>query len=523
MRRPLLFHAVLGAAAFAAGLLLPDRWLPPVAGGDSARSTPAFQNARDQITAAGNPGKLTWDQLRKLEGTHDLRRQALEIFAAEARTDPQAMLRRLEEMRESDCRLWEGRGALLAFWEVWISADPESAWQAALARGAPDVLRAAAAAMLEMNPDAVLAAASVPDDLKLIARGRLAESSSTPPASEAEASLRLHWLLTRPAISWQDLHASGGPQEWMARKLVAANRTAVRELLQSTPPAGTPDSVNARKRLAQVWLTTASPAELPLMLQLAKDPGIDFQPEDSWTRFPATDLASTFAGAMKTWEVADLRKILGNSAPSSSEPMQSARSAAVRILLETPEALAAALGEMPLQDWPYFPSIQVSLPRTPESLQAVAAVLRVAGPDAPPNLLRSYAPLLMDMDLPLAAKYIGQSVGTFKDEATEVAQRWVRTDAAAATEWMLRQNGLNARAIAEDWSGTDPESCSAWVNTLPQGAFRDQAISGLAERMLWYDPEMAAVWTKQIQNPDLRHTLEQSLAKIPQSSAPQKP
>lgn len=517
MRRPLLFHSVLGAAACAAGLLLPDRLLPAIGAAPFAQGTPELLREPDQANAAGNRRKLTWDQIRKLEGTHDLRRQALEIIASEARTNPQAMLRRLEAMRESDCRLWDGRGALLAFWEVWISVDPEAAWQSALSEGAQDVLRAAAAAMLEINPDAVLAAAAVPDDLKLIARGRLIEGSATPPASDAEGSLRLHWLLTRPAVSWEDLHAAGGPREWMARKLVAANRAGVRDLLQSDPPVPNSGGEEARCRLTRAWFISATAEDLPRMLQV--------QPVYSFRSNVIAVLTEAFTEPMRRWDVPDLQKFVMSSPTDTfgDEVRQSARAAAVQILLETPEALAATLGDMPQYDWPYFPSIQLGLPRTPESLKAVEAILRAAGPDAPPNLLRSYAPFLMDMDLPLAANYIGQSVDTLKDEAAEVAQRWVRTDAAAATDWMLCQNGLNARAIAEDWSGTDPESCSAWVNTLPQGAFRDQAVSGLAERMLWYDPEMAAVWTKQIQNPDLRHTLEQSLAKIPQSSAPQKP
>ncbi len=81
-----------------------------------------------------------------------------------------------------------------------------------------------------------------------------------------------------------------------------------------------------------------------------------------------------------------------------------------------------------------------------------------------------------------------------------------RDDPQKAISWMEALPGGGAReqaigGIAESWINFDPAAASEWITNLPTGEGRDTAAAKLATTIARDDPNAAFVWATSINDP----------------------
>lgn len=91
---------------------------------------------------------------------------------------------------------------------------------------------------------------------------------------------------------------------------------------------------------------------------------------------------------------------------------------------------------------------------------------------------------------------------------------WAYKDPEAAADWLGRNSAkvqpYAAGSLVSSWlaSGKEGsrEKVESWVNSLPTGAVRDNAVLTLGNTMTYQDPQGAWSWMEQIENDDLRES-----------------
>ena len=69
------------------------------------------------------------------------------------------------------------------------------------------------------------------------------------------------------------------------------------------------------------------------------------------------------------------------------------------------------------------------------------------------------------------------------------------------------------KETAHAWGLTDPRAVAQWIGKLEDNGARDQAIDGLAMRLVISAPEQALEWTSHVHHPGLQQDLTERLAK----------
>ena len=116
-------------------------------------------------------------------------------------------------------------------------------------------------------------------------------------------------------------------------------------------------------------------------------------------------------------------------------------------------------------------------------------------------------------------RHLADLRGCFADPAAYAsALDWLQQDSGAATEWLAgRPQSVNLSSVVQNWAGQDPETCSAWLNTLPTGEMKDGAIHGLVTGIRWHDPQMAGAWAAQAGSTALREKLVKEVEEVTQA------
>lgn len=70
------------------------------------------------------------------------------------------------------------------------------------------------------------------------------------------------------------------------------------------------------------------------------------------------------------------------------------------------------------------------------------------------------------------------------------------------------------REIAQSWTKKDPEAASSWIDPLPPGKEKDQAISGMVGELKSKEPDSSTIWASTISDENLRERLVNENAKI---------
>ena len=87
-------------------------------------------------------------------------------------------------------------------------------------------------------------------------------------------------------------------------------------------------------------------------------------------------------------------------------------------------------------------------------------------------------------------------------------QIYVERDPNAAAAWLATVpnaiDGGTATKLLESWYPSDPLAVGRWVENLPAGKGRDEALKALVQKMSWESPGAAAEWTETIADPTLR-------------------
>jgi hypothetical protein len=98
-----------------------------------------------------------------------------------------------------------------------------------------------------------------------------------------------------------------------------------------------------------------------------------------------------------------------------------------------------------------------------------------------------------------------------------VASRWARQNPRLAADWTwstgdaeIRNRGLSE--VFEIWAGADPDECGRWLEKLPSGPDRDQAIQAFITTAVMWAPDVASRIALLIENDSTRRdALDQSV------------
>jgi hypothetical protein len=87
-------------------------------------------------------------------------------------------------------------------------------------------------------------------------------------------------------------------------------------------------------------------------------------------------------------------------------------------------------------------------------------------------------------------------------------QIYAERDPAAAAAWLANTpnaiDGQTASKVVEAWYPSDPLAVGRWVEGLPAGKGRDEALNALVHKLSWESPAAAAEWTETIADATLR-------------------
>jgi hypothetical protein len=143
-------------------------------------------------------------------------------------------------------------------------------------------------------------------------------------------------------------------------------------------------------------------------------------------------------------------------------------------------------------------------------LRALVGKAQDEDPDTAPD---AYLKFTSSLSADAASKKENQQV------AHNVASTMAKDDPQKAITWMqnLPAGGAREQAvggIAEAWIGFDPAAASDWINKLPTGEGRDMAASRLASTIARDTPSDAFIWATSINDPAERRKSAESVIEI---------
>jgi hypothetical protein len=116
----------------------------------------------------------------------------------------------------------------------------------------------------------------------------------------------------------------------------------------------------------------------------------------------------------------------------------------------------------------------------------------------------------------------GQLTGGTKDRAqTNIFDTWSGEQPAEAAAALTSMNGtyfsgttLNTvtATVARNWLNQDPQAATQWINTLPPGASRDNAVEQIISTVGQNDPASTLAWALSIGDPSARNAQVVQLA-----------
>jgi hypothetical protein len=167
---------------------------------------------------------------------------------------------------------------------------------------------------------------------------------------------------------------------------------------------------------------------------------------------------------------------------------------------EPESALTWMKASLPERDLLYEPFFRQWAGVSPAAACAKLRQLAEGGQDNPElwkNLLGQVAAQWAVADVRGAVNWV-QSLpeGALKSQAMlQVSNRWTETSPQEAAAYAARQNDSELLdAVAGKWANTSPQAAAAWAAGLPDGA-RDGVIARLANTWAQKDPAAAATYT----------------------------
>jgi len=168
--------------------------------------------------------------------------------------------------------------------------------------------------------------------------------------------------------------------------------------------------------------------------------------------------------------------------------------------------------------------------RRPELLKAMIPSLATAAPSLVAeqlrmipqadwgNLVPNFARALAEVDpreaaILLAAYPAGGIL--WQESADQVSAAWANLDPSVAAEASLEMTGNLAGTVrsqaVEKWLGEDTTGACAWIQQLPNGAIRDDAIKVLIDYTAADSPQAGMAWLPLVSDPTARESLLEQL------------
>ena len=95
-----------------------------------------------------------------------------------------------------------------------------------------------------------------------------------------------------------------------------------------------------------------------------------------------------------------------------------------------------------------------------------------------------------------------------QEPTAHFVQIYAEREPAAAAAWLATMpnaiDGQTASKVVEAWYPNDPLAVGRWVESLPAGKGRDEALNALVQKLSWRSPAAAAEWAETIVDPTLR-------------------
>lgn len=134
------------------------------------------------------------------------------------------------------------------------------------------------------------------------------------------------------------------------------------------------------------------------------------------------------------------------------------------------------------------------------------------------NLVPSFASALSEVDPGAAAKLLadypaGDSM--WQESADQVSAAWADLDPSVAAKSSLELTGNLAETVrshaVEKWLGEDATGACGWIQQLPMGAVRDDAIKVLVGYTAADNPQAGMAWLTLVSDPAARESLLEQL------------
>lgn len=129
--------------------------------------------------------------------------------------------------------------------------------------------------------------------------------------------------------------------------------------------------------------------------------------------------------------------------------------------------------------------------------------------DTQKGLLYGVFPVLESMDATALRKFAAAGPEQLRADRFLVATRALANQDPAAAAQMAEDapaemSGKAWASIAHSWADKDKVQAPEWLDTLPVGEGRNNAISGFTRQLVWEEPESAMIWAESISDPTLR-------------------
>ena len=76
------------------------------------------------------------------------------------------------------------------------------------------------------------------------------------------------------------------------------------------------------------------------------------------------------------------------------------------------------------------------------------------------------------------------------------------------------QRPYSYQQIAQSWTKKDPEAASSWIDPMPPGNEKDNAIQGMVEELRTKEPDSSTIWASTIEDEGTRTRLLNENAKL---------
>ena len=191
------------------------------------------------------------------------------------------------------------------------------------------------------------------------------------------------------------------------------------------------------------------------------------------------------------------------SAMAQQDPQAAAKQVTTMPAGETREAAIAALANAWVEQDAKGAQAWAAGLKGDEQSKVLKALVGSAQQEDPASAPQAYATYAASLSAEAAAKKENQTV------ASDLAKVMAQDDPQTAIKWMETLPGGGARdqaigGIAETWINYDPGAASEWITKLPAGEGRDTAAGKLAATVARDDPSAAFVWANSIADPAAR-------------------